>query len=76
VNLLARLTQQVGSKELATHLLQKRGHMDSEGNLTMAGRKREALGAAGRAKDRAAKRSGRKPSNYKYNARTNRATVR
>lgn len=44
--------------------------------LTEYGKKRQAMGAAGRAKDRAAKRSGRKPSDYKYNAKTNRATLK
>lgn len=44
--------------------------------LTEYGKKRQAMGAAGRAKDRAAKRSGRKPSEYKYNAKTNRATLK
>jgi hypothetical protein len=44
--------------------------------LTEYGKKRQAMGAAGRAKDRAAKESGRKPSEYKYNPRTNRATLK
>jgi hypothetical protein len=34
------------------------------------------MGAAGRAKDRAAKKSGRKASEYKYNPRNNQATLR
>jgi hypothetical protein len=76
VSLLNRLTQQVGSEELATNLLKKRGHLDKEGNLTSAGAARQALGAEGRAKDRAAKRSGGRPSQYKYNHKTNRATKR
>lgn len=44
--------------------------------LTAKGKKRQALGAAGRAKSRAAKASGRKPSEYSYNPRTNRATLK
>lgn len=44
--------------------------------LTKKGKKRQAMGAAGRAKDRAAKASGRKASEYKYNARTNGATLK
>ena len=76
MNLVDRLTQQVGSRSMAIALLKKRGHLDSKGNLTYEGKKRQALGAAGRAKDREAKYSGRKPSNFKYNAKTNRATVR
>jgi hypothetical protein len=72
--LLERLTQQTGSRKLATKLLVKRGHMTPDGELTAAGRKRQALGNAGRAKDRAVKRSGGSPSDYSYNAKTNRAT--
>ena len=44
--------------------------------LTAYGKKRQAMGAAGRAKDRAAKASGRKASDYKYNSKTNRATLK
>lgn len=44
--------------------------------LTAYGKKRQAMGAAGRAKDRAAKRSGRKATEYKYNAKTNGATLK
>lgn len=44
--------------------------------LTAYGKKRQSMGAAGRAKDRAAKESGRKPNEYKYNAKTNRATLK
>lgn len=44
--------------------------------LTKYGKKRQSMGAAGRAKDRAAKESGRKASEYKYNAKTNRATLK
>ena len=44
--------------------------------LTAYGKKRQAMGAAGRAKDRAAKASGKKASQYKYNAKTNRATLK
>jgi hypothetical protein len=61
---------------MARGLLKKRGQMDTKGNLTAEGKKREKMGAAGRAKDRAAKYSGRKSSDYKYNAKTNRATVK
>jgi hypothetical protein len=47
-----------------------------DGKLTSKGKARQALGAAGRAKDRAAKNSGRKTSEFKYNAKTNRATLK
>lgn len=44
--------------------------------LTEYGKKRQAMGAAGRAKDRAARASGRKSTEYNYNPRTNRATLK
>ena len=44
--------------------------------LTAKGKKRSKMGAAGRAKDRAAKASGHKASEYKYNPRTNRARLK
>jgi hypothetical protein len=38
--------------------------MDAKGKLTSEGKKRQSLGNAGRAKDRAAKRSGKSSSSY------------
>lgn len=61
---------------MAAALLKKRGQMDNKGNLTAEGKKRQAMGNDGRAKDRAAKRSGKKASAYKYNSKTNRATLK
>lgn len=78
--LLERLKRQLASrgmkdaKGMAIAMLKKRGHMNDKGMLTAEGKKRQALGNAGRAKDRAAKKSGNKPSDYKYNPKTNRAT--
>jgi hypothetical protein len=74
--LIARLTDQVGSKQAALEILQKRGHVDKDGNLTAAGRKRDEMTAAERAIDRARKTSGKPSSKYKYNPKTNRATLR
>lgn len=80
--LLDRLTRQLASKGesnargMATALLKKQGSLDSKGKLTSHGKARQALGAAGRAKSRQAEYSGRKPSEFTYNAKTNRATVR
>lgn len=77
-----RLTRQLASRGvknasgMAEALLKKRGQTDNKGKLTAKGKHRQALGAGGRAKDRAAKAGGGKPSDYKYNARTNRATKR
>lgn len=79
--LLARLTQQLrdkGNKNprgMAAALLTKQGSM-KDGKLTAKGEKRQSLGAAGRAKDRAAKRLGGKPGDYAYNPRTNHAGKR
>lgn len=58
---------------IAEHLLEKRGQMKN-GHLTAEGKKRQSMGRAGRAKDRAAKESGGKSEDYKYNPKTNRAT--
>lgn len=75
-----RLTRQLASRGVknasgvAMALLKKRGQANSKGELTAEGKRRQALGNDGRAKDRAAKRSGGKPSDYKYNPKTNRAT--
>lgn len=77
-----RLTQQIAArgegnaKAIAHGLLVKRGHIKPDGELTAAGKKRQDLGNAGRAKDREAKYSGNKPSDYKYNAKTNAATLK
>lgn len=75
--LLDRLTAQVGSESLATGLLKARGHMDEDGNLTAAGKARDAMSAEERAIDRATKRSktkfGQFPSSYTYDSATNRA---
>lgn len=75
--LIKRLTAQVGSKELATHLLQKQGYLKEDGKtLTAAGVKRDNMTAKERALDRAAKRSGRATTEYKYDPKTNRATLK
>lgn len=71
-----RLTQQLaangvkGASKMADALLAKRGQL-KDGKLTAEGKARQALGASGRAKDRAAKRSGGSPSDYTYNKKTN-----
>lgn len=76
-SLLDRLTAQVGSREVAIGLLRKRGHMEENSEeLTAAGRARDNMTAAERAKDRAAKLSGKTTAAYAYNPETNRATLR
>lgn len=78
-----RLTRQLASKGeknaagLAHGLLVKQGHIKSDGTLTEKGETRQALGNGGRAKDRAAKYSGdHDADDYKYNAKTNRASLK
>lgn len=65
-----------GAAGMAMALLKKRGQVNSKGELTSKGKKRQALGNAGRAKDRAAKKSGRSSKDYKYNPKTNKATLK
>lgn len=51
-SLVKRLSAQTGSKGMAIALLKKRGHMADDGTLTAEGKKRDAMTAAERAKDR------------------------
>lgn len=74
--LIDRLTAQVGSRDLALEILKKRGHVDSNGQLTAEGRKRDMMTAEERAKDRAAKRTGKPASQFTYNPETNTAKLR
>lgn len=80
--ILTRLTRQLASKGnknakgMAITLLKKAGNMDSNGNLTEQGKKRNSMSPGERANDRAAKYSGRKASDFKYNKATNRSRVK
>lgn len=59
---------------IATSSLQKSGNLKKGSNkATAKGKKRGAMTPAARAKDRAAKKSGGKPSDYKYKASNNTA---
>jgi hypothetical protein len=79
-----RLSRQLASKGVkdakgtAIGILKSRGQMNADGSLTASGKQRQALGPDGRAKDRAAKASGgaHKASDYVYDKRTNRATLK
>lgn len=65
------------ARRLAIALLRERGHMEATTtNLTPKGLARQALGAAGRAKDRASVASGHPVDDYTYSPKTNRATLR
>ena len=62
---------------VATSTLQKAGDLKpGSAQATAKGEKRGAMGAAGRAKDRASKAAGRSASDYKYDSKTNRATLK
>jgi hypothetical protein len=75
--LIKRLTAQVGSQAMAINILKDRGQLKADGKtLTAAGKKRDDMTAKQRAVDRATKASGRKPSEYKYDPKTNRATLK
>ncbi len=74
--LIDRLAAQVGSKDMAIGILQKRGHVDAKGNLTAAGQARNAMTAEQRAVDRASKKEDRPAKAFKYNPATNRATLK
>ena len=74
--LVNRLTAQVGNRETALKILQNRGQMDAKGNLPAAGEARNAMTAEERAIDRATKHSTKPPKAFKYNPKTNRATLK
>lgn len=77
--LIDRLTEQVGgNREMALAILRERGHVEKNSErLTAEGLHREMLGPAGRAIDRAVKSSsGHLARDYKYSAKTNRATLK
>lgn len=83
--ILERLVSQLRAKgkskqaayAIATSALQKSGNLKpGTQKATEKGKRRGAMTPAARAKDRAAKRANHKPSDYKYNRKTNLATLR
>lgn len=62
----------IANKTLQDSGVLKKGSME----LTKKGKERQAMGAEGRAKDRAAQRSGRDTEDYVYSKKTNRATLK
>lgn len=71
--LITRLTRQLAKDDVpeardeALRILRERGHVHKNSErLTAEGKRREAMGPAGRAIDRAAKQSGRPKSDFKY----------
>ena len=75
--LIKRLTAQVGNRDTAIGILQKRGHLKADGKtLTAEGQKRNKMTAEERAIDRATKSTGKAAKNFSYNPKTNKATLR
>lgn len=83
--ILERLVSQLKAKgksataayAIATSVLQKSGNLKKGSTQpTAKGKRRGAMTPAARAKDRAAKKAKHKPSDYKYNAKSNIATLR
>lgn len=75
--LIDRLAAQVGNRDTAISILQKRGHLESDGKtLTTAGQARDQMTAGERAKDRAHKSTGTPMHKLVYNPRTNQAKRR
>lgn len=74
--LVKRLAAQVGDDGMAISILKKRGDMKKNGELTKKGQARDNMTAEQRAKDRASERSGKDVSKFKYNPRTNLATLK
>lgn len=75
--LIDRLTAQVGNRDTAISILQKRGHLESDGKtLTAEGLKRNAMTAEERAKDRASKRLNKPTKAFTYNPKTNTAKLK
>ena len=79
--ILIRLANQLrsrgvkNSKAVARKKLHQFGLM-KDGKLTPKGRKRNAMSPSQRAKSRAATKSGRSATSFKYNKRTNRARLK
>ena len=82
--ILKRLVSQLRAKgksesaayAIATAALKKSGNLDSKGNATETGKRRGSMSPGERAIDRASKASGKPKSDYKYTAKTNRATLK
>ena len=79
--IVERLVRQLNAKgvknarAVAVGTLQRNGVLKKgTTELTEYGKKRNSMSAGERAKSRAAKQNGGKPSDYKYDKRTNRAT--
>lgn len=83
--ILDRLVKQLMAKgkskssafAIATSTLQRSGNLKKGSQkATAKGKRRGTMTPGERAKDRASKTSGRSKSSYKYNSKTNRATLK
>jgi hypothetical protein len=75
--LIDRLAAQVGNREVAIGILQKRGHLMADGKtLTPKGQERDRMTAEERAKDRTSRKLGVSPSRLTYDPKTNIARKR
>jgi hypothetical protein len=75
--LIDRLAAQVGDRAKAVKILQQRGHLMADGKtLTPEGQRRNMMTAEERAKDRAAKQQNKPATAFKYNPKTNLATLK
>jgi len=75
--LIDRLSAQVGNRDVAIKLLQDRGHLKADGKtFTPEGEKRNAMSAQERAINRATTKSGKPTNAYKYDPKTNAATLK
>ena len=76
-SMVDRLTSQLAAKGVllprveAIAYLKECGVLKADGSLTAKGIKRTSMGPAGRAKDRAARQTGHKPTDYVYSRKTN-----
>ncbi len=70
--LIDRLSDQVGSKDMALGILEKRGHVfPNTDKLTITGKIRDDMTAEERGLERAAKNSGKPVNSFTYNPLTN-----
>tara|TARA_R100000750_G_C2283752_1_gene72236 strand:- start:98 stop:361 length:264 start_codon:yes stop_codon:yes gene_type:complete len=74
--LMAKGKTKSAAYAIATAALKKSGNLNSKGKATAKGKRRGKMSPGQRAIDRASKKSGRPKSHYKYNAKTNRATLK
>ena len=75
-SLVDRLAAQVGDRNLAIGILQKRGMLKADGRtFTDLGIKRDAMTASERAIDRLSKKMGLSPSDFYYDPTSNRAKL-